>query len=141
MARSKRKLLKKRRTRRYKKQKGGNKFKLLTPLVGGLGNRLYEIIAGIGFAEKWNMEHVINKKKVEASDHLNEDSSLNDIKQLIPSINIINEDIDYSSWATLNEKTEDGKKYCKLDNPNNNCVLYGFFQHEKYFIQYYYSLA
>ena len=55
MGRSKKKLLKKRRTRKYKKQKGGNKFKLVVKLTGGLGNRFFQIMAGLGFAEKWGI--------------------------------------------------------------------------------------
>ena len=120
MGRSKKKILKKRRT---KKQKGGNQQnKLLVNLMGGLGNRFFQIMAGLGFAEKWNMELFL---KEGSYNHVSEDVSKKDILQLFPTLKYFDKSNNNSSYVSINEDTK--------ENPNTNAVQNGYFGSEEYF--------
>ena len=130
MARSKRKLLKKRRTR---KQKGGNKLKLIVKLTGGLGNRFFQIMAGLGFAEKWGNYNVYIKDI--GSNHVSKEVSNKHILQLFANVNpqlqYISTNLNTSSFIHLKEK--DPHSYNDISNPNSDCLLEGYFVGEQYF--------
>jgi GR25 family glycosyltransferase involved in LPS biosynthesis len=113
--------------KKYKK-KGGDKKTLIVKMRGGLGNRLFQILAGYGFAEKWNM----NLKVLDTGgNHLPDEESKANIQQLFPNLEYLNKDIDLSNYVNINEKEE--FVYHDIENPNNNATLYGYFQSEKYF--------
>jgi hypothetical protein len=128
MGRSKRKLLKKKRTKKYKKQKGGDKHKLIMKLVGGLGNRFFQIMAGYGFAEKWNMELYVNNA---SNNHVDKESSQKDVEFLFPNLKFITDMINEKSYNKIYEQTE--FIYNDINKPNNDTILSGYFQSEKYF--------
>ena len=110
-------------------QKGGEtKKNLVIKMRGGLGNRLFQILAGYGFAEKWNM----NLQLIDTGgNHVPNDKSKLDIKELFPDLNILPKDTDLSNYVQLGEQEE--FVYHDIKNPNNNVTLYGYFQSEKYF--------
>jgi GR25 family glycosyltransferase involved in LPS biosynthesis len=109
---------------------GGNKKELVVQLSGGLGNRLFQIFAGYGFAEKWNMD-IILKNNGKEGNHVPDEESKNQIKSLFNNITFIEDNKDISNYTRIGEKEE--FVYNTIDNPNNNVVLDGFFQSEKYF--------
>ena len=112
-------------------QAGANKNKLTVELKGGLGNRLFQIYAALGFAEKWDMDFYIPNSKNQRINHIPIDESFNEIKILLPNLNILTEDEDTSLYTTINEKEE--LVYNEYENPNNSVILKGYFQTEKYF--------
>jgi len=114
--------------RKSYKQEGGDKYILISILTGGLGNRLFQIFAAYGFAEKWNMNVKVFDNGL---DHLSGDDSMNHMKQLFPNLEIINKDTNISNYLVLDE--EEQFIYHDIQNPNNNARLNGYFQSEKYF--------
>ena len=108
-----------------------SKNKLTVELNSGLGNRLFQIYAGLGFAEKWNMDFYLPNINLQRGNHKPIDESFNEIKMLLPNLNILSEDEDISLYTTISEKEE--LVYNEDDNPNNNAILKGYFQTEKYF--------
>jgi hypothetical protein len=115
-----------------KKYKGGNKYSIIVHLTGGLGNRLFSILAGYGCAEKWNMNVYISNKHMESGtmgNHVSNSQSISDIQKIIPSIKYIDDSINTSEWVVVSEPPNWGD----LTNPNTNCILHGYLQHEKYF--------
>lgn len=133
MARSKKKLLN-RRTRKYKKsQKGGDKHKLIVKLQGGLGNRFFQIMAGLGFAEKWKNYDIFLKEG--GYNHVSEEVSKGHILQLFsniqPPLKFINKNNNNSSYKVIGEKSP--LEFTITEDPNSNCILDGYFQSDKYF--------
>jgi hypothetical protein len=115
---------KKRLTRKKRKIVGGNqKNKLVMSLMGGLGNRFFQIMAGLGFAEKWDMELFL---KEGAYNHVPEDVSKKDILQLFPRLKFIDKSINITSYKHQ-------EIYDNIENPKSNIILSGFFNDKKYF--------
>ena len=110
-----------------------NKKILVSNLIGGLGNRIYMILAGIGFAKKWNMDYYfLDSEIIDDSHSKNRTKMLNELSTLFPDINFLNKSIDTSSWKKINEG--DIKNNMLIDN---NIILSGYFQdEEKYFSNY-----
>ena len=115
-------------------QNGGNKNKLTVQLICGLGNRLFQIYAGLGFAEKWNMDFYLpNIKSQTSTNHISIEESYKEIKQLFPNLNILNENEDMSSYVSIDENENENLIYNTYENPNANAIIKGYFQTEKYF--------
>ena len=111
-----------------RKQKGGNSKKIYVRLTGGLGNRLFQIFAAYGFAEKWGNYEVILLKDGKYN-HVSEDNSLNDFKQLFPQLkqkNNSNNSTNISKLKIINDNSS-------YENPNNSIILDGFFQNSSFF--------
>ena len=112
-------------------QKGGSeeKNKLYLTLMGGLANRIFQIYAGLGFAEKWNMDLYINAKIMYDNNHIKKDKSIEEIKQIFPSLNWVD------SIDTKLDTVYDPEEfiYHDLPSPNKSVILHGIFQSEKYF--------
>ena len=107
------------------KQKGGdNKKKLIVSLTGGLGNRLFQIFAGAGFAEKWDMDLYVLKEGSKWN-HVPEDSSINELKLILPQIKFL-EKRNNSNYHTIT----DSDTYNK---PASDIILNGFFQNPSLF--------
>lgn len=108
-----------------------SKNKLTVELYGGLGNRLFQIYAGLGFAEKWNMDFYLPNINLQKGNHKPIDESFKEMKILLPNLKVLDENEDTSSYIKLYEEKE--LVYKEYDNPNNNTILSGFFQNENYF--------
>jgi hypothetical protein len=110
-----------------------NKFILVSKLVGGLGNRIYMILAGIGFAKKWNMDYYLLDSEIDDDPHSdNRFTMLNELSTLFPDIKYLNKSIDTSQWKKIDEA--DITNNISIDN---NIILSGYFQdEEKYFNNY-----
>jgi GR25 family glycosyltransferase involved in LPS biosynthesis len=112
-----------------RRQRGGNKKILTIELSEGLGNRIFKILAGLGFAEKWNMDFCIVKSKIIDNDHIKLEESINHIKTLFPNVPIL----DISSNFPIEYREKERYIYEDFPKPNDNTILYGTFQSEKYF--------
>lgn len=122
MARSKRKLLKKRSTRKYKKfQKGGDKHKLIVKLQGGIGNRFFQIMAGLGFAEKWGMDVYISNNYTKWN-HIPEEESIKQLLALFSNVKLLDNSYNNSNIKQLNEN----------EKPNSDVYIEDYFQDIKY---------
>ena len=119
MARSKRKLLKKRRTR---KQKGGNKLKLIVKLTGGLGNRFFQIMAGLGFAEKYDMDVYISNNYTKWN-HIPEEESINQLLSIFSNIKLLDKSYNNSNMPKLDENIK----------PTTDVYIDGYFNSDDYF--------
>jgi len=112
-----------------RKQKGGSK-KLLTVQLGeGLGNRLFKILAGLRFAEKWDMDFCLVKSQILDNDHESLEESINDIRVLFPNLSIV----DISNNFPIEYHEKERYVYEEFAKPNDNTILHGTFQSEKYF--------
>ena len=103
------------------------KNKIYVELIGGLGNRLFQIFASYGLAEKWNNDVVILKGSY---NHVSEDDSIRDLKQLIPQLRFKNSN---SNNFTNTSKLKVINDNSSFDNPNESIVLNGFFQDSSLF--------
>ena len=109
---------------------GGNnnkKFKLIMNLEYGLGNRFFQIMAGYGFAEKWNMELYF---KILSKNHKADGESLDDLKKLFPNLRYIDDSINTSNFIKISESFDTS---IITDNTNNDTIMNGLFQRINYF--------
>ena len=112
-----------------RRQKGGQiKNKLVVKLSDGLSNRLFQIMAGLAFAERWNMDLFLLNS---GGNHVSPEISKSNILQLIPSVQFIDDSTDFTSYTNLSESQQ--FVYNDIPNPNNNAILSGYFQTDKYF--------
>ena len=117
------------RTKKKSKKGGQEKLKLTIKLGEGLGNRIFKILAGLRFAEKWGMEFCLVKSHILDNDHVTLDESINDIKVLFPNVPILDTDIDFPIRYDEKERYV----YEEFEKPTQNTVLNGVFQSEKNF--------
>lgn len=96
--------------------------------TGGLGNRLFELAAALGAAEKWNQPCVFLKSAIEKNDHGPADT----IVKLYPNLPLIDSDQHYTK---IIEPQGDCFKYIPLpeDMPFARIRLEGWRQTPKYF--------
>lgn len=96
-------------------------------LMGGLGNYLFQIAAGYAFSLKNNYSFRINN--IEESYVAHKPPSLY-INSILPSKLFGNDNISYVTYD------EPSFNYNEIPNINRNLKLNGYFQSEKYFINY-----
>jgi hypothetical protein len=115
---------------------GQQKNKIILTLMGGLANRIIQILAGIGFSEKWNIDLFINSEIMYDNNHIKKDKSIEEIKELFPQIPWI------ESFNKNIETIYDPEEfiYHNIKNPNKDVILHGIFQSEKYFPQNKYNI-
>ena len=107
---------------------------LVSHLKGGLANRIYMVLAGLTFAEKWNMEYYFLDSEIKKDFHTNKEIITKELKELFPDIKFLDNSTDISTWKKLKEKYED---ITQIENIDNNIILYGYFHdEEKYFNNY-----
>lgn len=97
-------------------------------LYYGLANRIFMVLASLGYAERNNMNVVLCKSFIKDGiiDHeKNLDSFLLNI---FPNLTIVDE---FSSYTLINN--DDGIRYHELPSCKGNIVLEGLFQSELYF--------
>ena len=121
----KRKTIKKKKgNKRTRKQKGGKKNKIIVRFTGGLANRIFQLFAAYGFAEKWNMDvYIINNGS--KWNHVPEEESIKDIQTLFPNIKIFDNSTNISKLKIMNESN--------IETPESDIILDGYFQNPKYF--------
>ena len=102
---------------------------LVTAKLGaGLGNWIFKILAGLGYAEKYGKQFVITKNNINYGTKAHEKGLLEKITKIFPSLPI--KDLIPNCYF-ITEKTE--FKYFPLISYNSNICLNGYFQNEEYF--------
>jgi len=107
-------------------------------LWGGLCNRLFQIACCYGYAEKYNLTPIFYKSFFNHNDHTNQDETIAILKELIPHINISDEQVNENNFYIIEVCGDFACKYIDLGLPpndimNKNILLKGYFQSEKYF--------
>ena len=96
-------------------------------LHGGLGNRLFQIAFIYSYGKKWNKKIIINK------DDWNTHSNIDYQKIVYP---FVPKSLSIKSPLILEESSENCISYVEIPNLNQDCIFKGYFQCEKYFINY-----
>ena len=99
-------------------------------LTDGLGNRLFQMAAALGAAEKWSIKPVFFTPRIAPSVH----SDCSVVYQLFSNYNLPKVEL-ANSWKQHIEPPYECWKYTDLPSqaPGNQTVLQGYFQSEKYF--------
>jgi hypothetical protein len=98
-------------------------------LTSGLGNWIFKILAGLGYAEKYGKQFVITRNNIQyiiTKPH--EQGLLEKITRIFPDIPIVDS---VPNPSCIIEKTQ--FNYSPLEACSSNVVLHGYFQDEKYF--------
>jgi hypothetical protein len=94
---------------------------------------LFQIMAGLGFAEKWKNYDIFLKEG--GYNHVSEEVSKGHILQLFsnvqPPLKFINKNNNNNSYKVIGEKLP--LEFTITEDPNSNCILDGYFQSDKYF--------
>jgi hypothetical protein len=105
--------------------------KIISPiLMGGLGNRMFQIASAYAIAKKQNKElEVINVLP-------NKHSNINYFENIFSLVKHtrINNDLKYITTNIYKEPDNKALKYMEIPNLNENMKLLGYFQSEKYFV-------
>lgn len=103
-------------------------------LQNGLGNRIFQVFAGLQYAAKYNKRFVISNNTNEVNIHEKDiDSSL---KKLFPYVDFI----DYINYSEKKDYYSMPFTYVDIPKYPDNVVLLGAFQSDKYFPSYIYSI-
>lgn len=106
-----------------------SEYWIASKLTDGLGNRLFQIAAGLGAAELWDREFVFFIPRIEPSVH----SDCTIIYKLFPNIRKV---FFADSWKRITEPPFMSWKYAQFPtsfSPDSKLVIEGFYQSEKYF--------
>jgi hypothetical protein len=98
-------------------------------LEGGLANRIFKVLAGLGISEKTSSEFVICKSFIRDGDMPHEKNLLNHLIQIFPNIKIIDKFNDEYQYI----ETKEHFMYNEIVKTDKNLVLHGAFQNEQYF--------
>lgn len=97
-------------------------------LNNGLGNWIFKILAGLGYAEKYGKEFVISRNNINYGPKLHEQGLLEKITRIFPSLPIV--DL-VPNIRMIHEKKQ--MNYNPLEACTSNVLLLGYFQDEQYF--------
>jgi len=95
----------------------------------GLGNRIFQVLAALGYAEKYNKIVVLCESLSINGEILHEKDTDIYIKQLFPLIKWVN---NYTRYIDYKEKG-DPWSYYEIPYFNTNVLLHGHYQNELYF--------
>jgi hypothetical protein len=97
-------------------------------LSAGLGNRIFQMLAALGYAEKYGKQCVISKANSNNGLKAHEKNLDGMLFKLFPNVPVIDR---VENLRVISElKTFN---YSKLPNSLSNVILYGYFQDERYF--------
>ena len=97
-------------------------------LRNGLGNRIFQILAALGYAEKYDKELVICRGLCVEGQKPHEQNLDNSILRIFPDIKYVN---NFSNYITIQES--EYFKYNILPESKSNVFLSGYFQCPEYF--------
>jgi hypothetical protein len=98
-------------------------------LSDGLGNRLFQCAALLGYAERWGRRPVLFPSQILPSNH----ADATQAHELFPQLRLA---WDVSGWATLVEEAANYASYRPFSRPGADTeplLLQGYFQTERYF--------
>jgi len=103
-------------------------------LKGGLGNRIFQVLAGQHFAEKTGRKFVIDNNYIHANPHETSEDTMNQLMQLFPSLTFYTGNpiewvkIEEEVFMTFQYQPDIFKRF-----PGRNILLNGYFQNTNYF--------
>ena len=109
---------------------GSSERRIVTvELNGGLGNRIFQLLAGLGYAERHNRRFVLVRSFVTKGEQEHEHDSLEPLLALFPTVEVQSTLEDYDHLETKGGAF----RYEDLPDSTRNVVLHGYFQSERYF--------
>jgi len=97
-------------------------------LTDGFGNRCFQIAAMLGYAERHGHTPVLVREHITTTaSHANTDCVLS----VFPSVPVVS--LDTYQWIVLKAKDDDGLTYVDIPYVDDNVLLQGYFQSERYF--------
>ena len=106
-----------------------NETKYVTAnLVGGIGNRIFQILAALAYSEKFNMTCIISKYHCKSGGQAHETNLIDMVSKIFPNIKVLD---NIQNPTIISEAV--GFKYNPLNKCNTNVLLSGYFQNENYF--------
>jgi len=97
-------------------------------LMGGIGNRLFQVAAAYGYAKHHGKSFTLVKECIEENRYTIEDHQKTIFRQC-PTISRL-------SYKTINEPSDKCFSYIDLPSHEGNVRLFGYFQNENYFKDY-----
>lgn len=104
-------------------------------LRGGIGNRLFQIMAGLGYAERTGKQFVFVEKHISDNFHAGFRSTMDLLMALFPSIKVYRGvGLLWTKYEHKNCRSKDKfYEYEPIPFMNGSVILDGFFQNERYF--------
>jgi hypothetical protein len=103
-------------------------------LTGGLGNRIFQILAAQGFAEKTRRKFVLVEEFIRDNQHQSKESTMNELNIFFKGLPLyVGEP---TTWFPIQEEKYEYYTYNQTiahQFPGKNIVLKGYFQNEHYF--------
>lgn len=97
-------------------------------LTGGIGNRIFQVLAALGYSEKFQKECVISRSNINNGTQPHEQNLDTIISKVFPSVNFVDT---LQNITVINEYV--GFTYTPLTKCLTNVLMNGYFQNEKYF--------
>ena len=97
-------------------------------LMGGIGNRIFQVLAALGYSEKFQKECVISRSNINNGTQPHEQNLDTMISMIFPNVNFVHT---LQNITVINEYV--GFTYTPLTKCLTNVLLNGYFQNEKYF--------
>ena len=99
-------------------------------LSGGLGNRIFQIFAGLAYARKYGKKFVLCKSLYQIPDKLHESNTDPMIEFIFPKIEYVSS---FTEYSIVQERVH--MDYHELEYCSGNVLLKGYFQVEQYSLQ------
>jgi hypothetical protein len=103
--------------------------KITVKLEGGLANRIFKILAGLGVSEKSSSQFIICKSFIRDSNIPHEQDLLKYLIKIFPNIRVIDNISDDYQYI----ETRDHYTYNEIITTGKDLLLHGAFQNEQYF--------
>jgi|Laugrespbdmm15sd_2_1035082.scaffolds.fasta_scaffold08168_3 hypothetical protein len=97
-------------------------------LLGGVGNRIFQLLAALGYSEKFQKIPVISRSNISNGAQPHEKNLDDIISKIFPNIHFVD---NLQNLTVINERV--GFTYNPLGDCLTNILLTGYFQNEKYF--------
>lgn len=105
-------------------------------LIGGLGNRIFQILAGQKLAELTGRKFVICEDRIGGNPHETAEETKAHLHAIFPNLTYYKESTKTPSWVIINEEQWQWFQYQFDSMPKHtgrNILLHGYWQNEKYF--------
>jgi hypothetical protein len=99
-------------------------------MTGGLGNRLFQIFAGIGYAERCRKRFVFYEEQMSHNPHSNPKTTKQLLLALFPTVQVYR---GAAHWSNYVEPVGTHYEYTEIPNYDGSVMLSGFFQNTAYF--------
>jgi Glycosyl transferase family 11 len=97
---------------------------------GGLGNRLFQIMAGLGYAERMGRQFVFHEENMTHNPHTNAKATKQLLLALFPKVKVYRGPV---RWTEYKEATGAQYDYTIIPDVSGSVLLRGYFQREDYF--------